>query len=159
MATEERVFVSKTSGADESWKPASKERAATAEDVRTGWYLSTREMQGKDGPFNIHMFEKEDGTTFDLAGTTALNDIIMNQTSVGAFVEIRWLGFLPSKKAGGRPYHQWSVGEYAPMSRKPSFNDAPAKNQAAVNEVVAGSGNSNVPLPTPASNPTDDLPF
>lgn len=144
-------FKSVQQNSDERWVPTKEadgktpRTVATKDDFRIGWYSSNKQLPSKKPgeTFTVHTFEKEDGTTFDLAGGVMINDIL-GKLDIGSFIKITWLGLKPAKKAGGDPYHTWDIAVDTENSRKPSFNPLD-------NSIPAGS--------LPAKSESEDLPF
>lgn len=128
-------------GSEERWMPTKnadgtpRTTAPDANDVRFGWYVSSKEMTHNNKTFSVHTFEQKDGTRFDVAGTKMLNDMVL-ETHPGEFCRIQWLGKQAAKKVGGDPYHVWDLGTDDTQRKTPQFG-SPAKTPAAAAPNVA----------------------
>ncbi len=112
-----------------TWEPKQKKEGdvktsltATDKSWLQGYFLESREGQGKDKNSTVHVVQMQEvgdpahlpegvkpGDKVSVWGTGILNNKIMEHIKPGEYVNLVWLGIQQPKKAGGRPYHGWDV--------------------------------------------------
>lgn len=176
--TQKREWVESKPGSENQWKPQMNEAnnftmSQKKEDNQLqGYYLSSKDVNGKDGTFTVHTVQpvNEDGSLglkTDVIGNKVLNEL-MATVSMGTFVCVMYAGRRHKQGNEGKAwsqtnsYHIWKLFQdpnAVPYNKVPG---ATVQNTASVNTTAAvNTGNTNSAANS-TTNPfpeDDDLPF
>ncbi len=119
----------------------------TPQSYLIGWYVETKEAVGgnnsKIHKLKFHEAGNKEHVIGDLTngyisvwGTGVLDDLIAKNIQPGQFIKIDWNGVQQPKKAGGKPYHGWTVSTNNSVA--PIQVDSPAMAQPATNPPASG---------------------